>query len=218
MAQHRSIRAIVFDFGGVLTGPIRESITSSLVTHRIDADRYALVIGEWLARASQAGTPVHRLETGSIAPAEFERLLAAQLVTVDGSPVVPDGLLSRLFGGLTVLPTMVDLVREIGSLGLRTGLLSNSWGNSYPMTLIDEIFDGAVISGEVGLRKPDPMIYRMMLERIDVTPEESVFIDDSQSNTDAATALGMRAILHTDPVSTRARLTELIPTLERPRP
>jgi putative hydrolase of the HAD superfamily len=208
------VRAVVFDYGGVLTGPMRESFAIWMAKHRIAPESFSRVLKLWMSRSAPAGTPVHLLETGSITVAEFERTLAAELATVDGSPVVAEGLLSRAFGALSVEPTMIELVRAVGSVGLRTGLLSNSWGNIYPMELIDELFDGVVISGDVGLRKPDPAIYRMILERVDVSPAESVFVDDAEPNVVAAAELGMHAILHTDPSTTMARLAELVPELD----
>ena len=214
MARTGPIRAVVFDFGGVLTGPMVGGFDAWLAADRIQPDSFYQAIRKWMSRSADDGTPVHQLETGAMSVAEFEVALAAELVRVDGSPVTSDGLLARVFRQIRVEATMIDLVRELRTHGLRTGLLSNSWGDIYPRGLIEELFHDAVISGEVGLRKPDPRIYRMILERIGIPPEESVFIDDARPNVDAAEALGMAAILHTDPGATRAALAELVPRMQ----
>jgi putative hydrolase of the HAD superfamily len=206
-----TVRAAVFDYGGVLTTPVRDSIAAWLAADGIRPETFSAALKAWMSRSAPTGTPVHRLETGELPPGEFERLLAAELDTHDGSPVLAEGLLTRLFGGTRIDEAMVELVRELRDRGVRTVLLSNSWGNAYPRELIAELFDGVVISAEVGLRKPDPRIYRLALDHADVPPEQAVFVDDATPNTEAAEALGMHAVRHQDPAATRRRLAELVP-------
>lgn len=205
--------AVIFDYGGVLTTPVRDSIAAWLRRDGIRPESFSRTLKAWMSRSVPVGTPVHRLETGELPVADFERCLAAELATHDGSPVVAPGLLSRLFAGTRVEPDMVGLVRELRALGLRTVLLSNSWGDTYPRELLDELFDGVVISGEVGLRKPDPLIYRRALESAGAQAHRAVFVDDAGPNVEAAAALGLHALLHTDPADTRRRLAALIPGL-----
>ena len=98
------------------------------------------------------------LERGEIAVADFEAMLADELGRL-GSPVTAQGLLGRLLAGLEEPePRMFDLVRAARTAGLRTALLSNSWGNTYPREGWDSLFDAVVISGEVGMRKPEERI------------------------------------------------------------
>lgn len=207
------LRAAVFDYGGVLTTPVRHTIASWLEADRITPESFSRTLRSWLSRSAPDGTPIHRLETGELGTAEFERLLAAELTTYDGSPVLAEGLLTRLFREMGTDAVMIGLVREIRSSGVRTVLLSNSWGNTYPRELIAELFDGVVISGEVGLRKPDPKIYHLALDQIGAAAAESVFIDDAEPNIEAAAALGMHTVHHAEPAVTRRRLAELIPGL-----
>jgi epoxide hydrolase-like predicted phosphatase len=101
---------------------------------------------------------------------------------------------------------MLGVVRRAHASGLRTGLLSNSWGNDYPRDGWDELFDAVVISGEVGLRKPDPEIYALAAERLGVPAEETVFVDDLSTNVRAAAAAGMVGVHHTDPDRTISEL------------
>jgi putative hydrolase of the HAD superfamily len=95
--------------------------------------------------------------------------------------------------------------------GLRTGLLSNSWGMAdYPRHLFPAMFDAVVISGEVGMRKPEERIFQHAAGLIGLDPGECVFIDDIGVNVAAAEAIGMTGVLHTDPAATLATLSDLL--------
>ena len=106
---------------------------------------------------------------------------------------------------------MVDAVRAARGAGIATGLISNSWGTTrYPRELLAELFDGVVISGEVGIRKPAPRIYELGAEAIERAPAECVFVDDLPFNLPPATELGMATVHHTDPRETIAELERLL--------
>jgi epoxide hydrolase-like predicted phosphatase len=106
---------------------------------------------------------------------------------------------------------MVDAVRAAREAGLRTGLISNSWGTTrYPHDLLAELFDGIVISGEVGIRKPAPRIYELGAEAAGLEPARCVFIDDLPFNLPPAQELGMAVVHHTAPESTIAELEGLL--------
>ena len=106
---------------------------------------------------------------------------------------------------------MIDAVRTARQAGIRTGLISNSVGTDiYDRTLIDELFEAVVISGEVGLHKPQPEIYELACERLGVEPRQAVFVDDLRENCAGAEAVGMIAILHRETPKTLARLNELL--------
>lgn len=207
------VDAVVFDYGGVLTTPVRDAIASWIERERIDPDSFSSVLRRWLSRHAQPGTPIHRLEMGQLSIAEFDALLAAELTTVDG--MMPDrvGLLAGLFADMRVDPAMVGLVEELRGLGLKVGMLSNSWGNTYPRQLFDWLFDPVVISGEVGLRKPDAAIYELVLAQLSLPAERVVFIDDAEANVEGALAVGMRAFRHHVAATTRDALTALVPGL-----
>jgi len=209
----RQVDAVIFDYGGVLTNAVADSIRAWHEADGIDPGSFTRTLRAWLGHDVPVGTPVHRLETGELSIAEFETLLAAELTTVDGRPIEAEGILGRLFAGMRADAVMFDLVTELREAGLKVGLLSNSWGNAYPRERIDALFDHIVISGEVGLRKPDPAIYRMSLTGLGVSPDRAVFIDDAEPNTLGAAALGMHTILHTSADETRAALVDLIPDL-----
>ncbi|MEB3371068.1 HAD family hydrolase [Saccharopolyspora mangrovi] len=212
-AASPTVRAVVFDYGGVLTTPTRDSINAWLAEERIRPELFSAALKEWLSRNAPAGTPVHLLETGELDADGFNKALAARLRTFDDEPVPPDDLLGRLFGRMRPEPAMLTLVRDLRERGIRTALLSNSWGNidSYPWEQLAGLFDSTVLSGEVGLRKPDPRIYRMSLDALGLDAAQTAFVDDGAPNVDAARDLGIHAVLHTGPAETRARLAELLP-------
>ncbi|MEV6329332.1 HAD family phosphatase [Streptomyces sp. NPDC051909] len=211
------VEAVVFDYGGVLTLPVKQSIAAWLAADGIEPDSFSRTLRAWMSRDAPTGTPVHRLETGELTVEEFDALLAAELTTTDGHPVDPVGVLSRLFAGMRPDPEMFTLVEELRGLGIRVGLLSNSWGDTYPRERIDALLDPVVISGEVGLRKPDAPIYELTLARLGVAADRALFLDDAEPNVLGARAVGMRAHLHVDAPSTRAALAALVPGL-RPTP
>ncbi|MER7078428.1 putative hydrolase of the HAD superfamily [Saccharopolyspora kobensis] len=211
----RPARAVIFDYGGVLTTSGRAALHGWIEQEGIRPETFSAAIKEWLSRDAPPGTPIHRLETGELDAEDFNRTLAQRLRSIDGSPVAPEGLLQRMFARMRSEPAMLDLVRDLRAGGVRTALLSNSWGNDYPWDLLDGLFDVAVISAEVRLRKPDPRIYRMALERLELSAEQVVFVDDGAPNVDAARRLGMRTVLHTDPAATRAQVCALTTVTSR---
>lgn len=204
-------QAVLFDYGGVLTGPVGVSIDAWLRADGIDPASFTKVLRTWMSRSAPEGTPVHRLETGELPPEEFEQLLAAELKTHHGTPVEPTGLLGRLFAGMRAAPEMFELVEQLKAGGVRVGLLSNSWGNTYPRQRINDLFDPVVISGEIGLRKPHAPIFEHALARWGLTAGEVVFIDDAGPNIEGARSLGLTAVHHTSAEATHAALTHYFP-------
>lgn len=204
-----SPRAVLFDFGGVLTSAVADSFGVWVVENDVDGPAAAAVIGGWLSGAQGEPNPLHALETGSAPAHEFETALAERLRRRDGSPVSPVGLLDGLFAGLRPQEEMWQLAGELRRSGTAVGLLSNSWGGQYPEQRLAEVFDDVVISERVGLRKPDPAIYRLAAQRIGVAATGCVFIDDLPINVTAAQRLGMSGIVHKDPAGTRLALQRL---------
>ncbi|MEU6642640.1 HAD family phosphatase [Saccharomonospora sp. NPDC046836] len=211
MRKSYGLDAVLFDYGGVLTNPVRHSIEAWLAADGIEPASFSRTLRRWLSRDAEEGTPIHRLETGELTAAEFDALLAAELTSVDQRPVEPTGMLSRLFAGMRPEPVMFALAEELRGLGIRVGLLSNSWGNTYPRERIDALFEPVVISGEVGLRKPHRQIFDLALQRLDLPASRVLFVDDAEPNVLGARAVGLQALQHADPASTRAALAALIP-------
>jgi epoxide hydrolase-like predicted phosphatase len=148
------------------------------------------------AASSASFTPVHQLERGEISPAEFERALAGAL-GARGSRVEAEGLLDRMLGDLAELSDdMLGLVVRARRAGLRTALLSNSWGDHYPDALFQGLFDSVVISGRVGMRKPEERIFLHTARELGLAPGRCVMVDDLPANVRAAAAAGMVGVLH----------------------
>ena len=197
-----------------MTGPIRDMVRVWLDDEDIDHQHYAAVMRPWVLEAydpSPNGNPIHALERGECTTAEFEQLLAGRITRRDGSNISPDGLLGRMFSGSAYCDPMHAMFPVVREAGLRTGLLSNSWGVAdYPRDLFPGLFDVVVISGEVGMRKPEERIFRHTAGLLGLTPQECVFIDDLEVNVTAAEAVGMTAVLHDDPAVTIARLGDIL--------
>jgi putative hydrolase of the HAD superfamily len=207
-----TLRGLIIDWGGVLTTPLADAIAAWIEADDIELDGYRIVMREWFTDSYAGGgiSPVHGLEDGSLPVAEFERRLAARIRTRAGSEVVAEGLLTRMFSTFEPVEAMYEVLRRARAQGVRTCLLSNSWGGGYPRELFDELFDAVVISGEVGMRKPDAAIFEHALELIGLPATECVFVDDIDHNIHAAEELGIVGLHHTDVRTTVARLEELL--------
>ena len=153
------LQGLVVDWGGVLTSSLAETMTAWCEADGIDYAHYREVIRSMLGEEYEAEArvnPIHALERGEMTVPHFEIELARRLRTTSGFAVSAAGLLERMFARFESAPDMNGLVRRAHAAGLRTALLSNSWGNSYPRDGWDDMFDAVVISGEVGMRKPEP--------------------------------------------------------------
>ncbi|MFC4011507.1 HAD family hydrolase [Nonomuraea purpurea] len=207
------VTGVLIDWGGVLTTSLSDSIARWIAADRIDGDHYREVMRELIDHAYREGNgenAIHALERGEIDGPSFERDLAARLLTLDGAPPVAEGLLERMFAGFERVDAMYDMLRDVRVNGVKTCLVSNSWSNTYPRDDWDEVFDAVVISGEVGMRKPEARIFHHALDRIGLAGEECVFVDDIEANILAARALGIAGIHHRDADTTIAELESLL--------
>jgi len=207
------LRGLLVDYGGVLTNPLAEVMGGWLDADGIDRERFTGLMRRWFATDAERN-PVHDLETGRIDVADFERRLAAELLDGTEAGLAGSqrtaGMLARMFAGMRVEPEMVEVVRAARAAGVRTGLLSNSWGLDYAREGWDALFDAVVISGEVGLRKPDPAIYALAAERLGLSAVEIVFVDDLGPNVRAAVAVGMVGVRHVEVGATVEELEVLL--------
>ena len=201
--------ALVVDFGGVLTTPLQAAMVAF-------ADDMGIEF-QHLARAALGGymgsedSLVFGFETGRISEEEFSAAFAERLREYSGAEVDPDGLVTRLFSRLQLEETMLSAIAAARAGGLKTGLLSNSWGTAlYPRERLDALFDVSVISGEVGMRKPDPAIFELTVRRLGVVPERCVFVDDHPGHLTSAAEAGMTTVLHRDPAQTIVELESLL--------
>ena len=206
--DRQPLAALVVDYGGVLTTPLADTMAAWLRAERVSAELFGELMREWLADGV-AASPAHDLETGRIAVADFERLLAERLRDRTGAGPLADGLLARMFAGFRAAPGMFGVLREARNHGLHTALLSNSWGAEYDRDGWDELFDAVVISGEIGLRKPEPEIYLLTARQLGLAPEQCVFVDDLAINVRGAAKIGMVGVHHTSVESTVEELEAL---------
>lgn len=148
---------------------------------------------------------LHLLELGTISDDEFFDRMCERYATMGNDPIDPRVAQKVIFGrGMVASSAMADAVRQVKAAGYRTALLTNIsrggealWRGLFP---VEELFDVVIDSSRVGLRKPDPRIYRLTCERLGVAPERCLFIDDLECNVSAAAELGMEVIQCLDPV------------------
>ena len=191
---------LLVDFGGVLTTNVFDAFADFCRVEGLAPD----TVRDRFMTDPEARDLLGDLETGRIDEAEFEPRFAA-LLGLERA----EGLIDRLFAGMVPEPAMLDAVRAARRGGVRTGLLSNSWGQErYDRATLEELFDTVVISGEVGMRKPSPEIYALAAERLGREPERIVFVDDLPGNLKPAREIGMATVLHRDAGATVAELEQ----------
>jgi epoxide hydrolase-like predicted phosphatase len=196
-----TLRGLLVDFGGVLTGDVFASFDTFCATEGLPAG----TVTRLFRTDDEAQRLLAGLEDGTLAEADFEERFAALL------GVSAPGLIERLMGHAAPDMAMLATVRAAREQGVRTGLISNSWGvDRYDRTLLSELFDGVVISAEVGVRKPAPRIYALGAESVGLAPDECVYIDDLPGNLKPARALGMTTLHHRSTPDTIATLRDLL--------
>ena len=198
-----SARGLIVDFGGVLTTNVFESFRAFSEAEGLEPN----TVKELFRSRGEGLDLLRRLERGELTVEQFEPKFAAVLGIEERS----EGMVERLFAGVGPDERMVEAVRRTRAAGVPTGLISNSWGRTtYDEQLIEELFDAAVISGDVGLHKPEPEIFHLGAERLGVPPQECVFVDDLRENCEGAEAVGMTAILHRGADTTLPELERLL--------
>ncbi|HUA46109.1 MAG TPA: HAD family phosphatase [Solirubrobacteraceae bacterium] len=192
---------LLVDWGGVLTSDVFASFRAFCELEGLEADAIASAFRD----DPSCRDLLIAFETGTVPEEEFEAQFAPAL------GVAAPGLIDRLFAGSAPDEEMIEVVRRARSAGVRTGLVSNSWGTRrYPRELLGELFDGVVISAEVGIRKPSPEIYALGAESIGVEPAACVFVDDLPFNLSPAAELGMATVHHRDADHTILELERLL--------
>jgi putative hydrolase of the HAD superfamily len=197
------VKGLLVDFGGVLTTNVFQSFREFSEREGLDPDH----VKEKFRSDPDALGLLRKLEKGEVDVEEFEPAFASAIGVSD-----PSGLVERLFRGIGPDERMLDAVRAARRSGVRTGLISNSWGSGleYDPALMEELFDAVVISGDVGMHKPEPEIFELGASRIGVAAADCVFVDDLRENCEGAEAVGMTAVLHRGADSTLPRLEELL--------
>jgi epoxide hydrolase-like predicted phosphatase len=193
---------LLIDWGGVLTTDLFASFASFFEQEGLDTAQVRTLFRD----DRDARRLLIDMETGAISEEEFEPRLAEALGVAEHA-----NLIDRMMAGAQPDPVMIAAVRAAKRAGVRTGLVSNSWGTRrYPRDLLTELFDGIVISGEEGTRKPDSRMYELGAQRIGLPPEACVYVDDLPFNLEPAEALGMATVHHVDAGTTVAELERLL--------
>lgn len=196
----REYKSLLVDFGGVLTTNIWVSFDRFCEAEGLEPGAVLRLFRD----DPEALSDLRKLECGEYSDQEFEERFARRL------GVAREGLISRMFAGLEPEEAMIDAVKSARGAGLQTALISNSWGTGIYERAPMEIFDAVIVSGDVGLHKPQPEIYLLAAERVATEPEACVFVDDLRENIEGAEAVGMTGVLHRDPAVTLERLGRLL--------
>lgn len=222
LSSPRLIDAVIFDFGGVLASNGRPSDVAKRFPNDPADKVMRVMMGDY---GQDTDHPWHRLERGEISMVEYREqlgplVLEAGLQPNTNSLATPTAKSSDSKNpsivGFAFEPNhlVVDLVHELKASGFRLGVLTNNvrelrqvW---WPMLDFANIFDDVVDSHEVGMRKPNHAIYELSLSRLGVEAGRTAFLDDAQSNVNAAAAVGMHAIwVDIDPTDAVQRVRQL---------
>ena len=200
-SENGRYQGLLIDWGGVLTSDLFASFRAFCELEGLEPDTVRLRFRE----DRDCRDLLIALETGTVEEDQFE-LRFAELLGV----AAPE-LIDRMFAGSAPDEEMLGAVRRARAAGIRTGLVSNSWGTRrYPREVLAELFDGVVISGEVGIRKPAPEIYAIGAESIGLAPDACVFVDDLPFNLEPAAELGMATVHHRTARETLSELERLL--------
>jgi len=190
-------RVLISDFGGVLTSPLE----AGFLAYQEESGVTLAELGRAMAGAAEehGDQPLFQLERGEITEAEFRARIEAHLERDFDLARLIELSIKRVESNTP----MVEFVRELRADGVRAALLTNNvreWESLWRSPLVDDLFEVVVVSAEVGLRKPDPAIYTLTLERLgdSVSAEDCVFVDDLEINCEAARALGIQAVHFVD--------------------
>ncbi len=192
------IRAVISDFGGVLTTPL----IGSFAAYQDQTGISPVALGRAMQAIAEAdgAHPLYELEKGRVSEASFLARLAEALEPELGHRPRMHGFKEIYFEALEPNPEMIALMRRVKERGARMALLTNNvreweplWRSMLP---VDEIFEFVVDSAYVGMRKPEPEIYRLTLARLGagIAPWECLFVDDIEVNVEAARSLGLKAV------------------------
>ena len=208
--QSKRYRGLLFDFNGVLTTDLFEAYRRFCQGVGLAGE----ALCDLLTDDEEGHGLLVDLEVGKLPQEEFERTVGERL-GIDGRRLV-----ERVMSTMREEPAVLEVAERARASGIRTGVVSNSLGtapfNPYTAWRLPERFDVVVLSEEIGLRKPDPRVFKIASDELGVPPEACVFVDDMAPNLEPARQLGMAVVHHTDAERTVAQLEEIF-ELERGR-
>jgi epoxide hydrolase-like predicted phosphatase len=190
------VKAIISDFGGVLTSPLLDSFLAFQKSSGVPLEELGKALAA-IARRSGAN-PLFELETGRMTEPEFLSAIGAQLSEQVGRKIELEGFGERYFASLRPNQALIDYMRDLRGRGYRLAICTNNvreWEQRWRRMLpVDDIFHVVVDSAFVGTRKPERRIYEITLERLEVPAQSALMVDDVEVNCQAARELGMRAV------------------------
>jgi putative hydrolase of the HAD superfamily len=193
-----AVKAVISDFGGVLTTPLLHSFAAIQDEMGIDASTLGRAMQRIAEREGEH--PLFELERGRLSEADFLAQLRRELAVDLGHEPELHRFSELYFEALDVNDPMIAVMRDARSRGYRMALLTNNVREWEPqwraMVPVDEIFEVIVDSAYVGLRKPEPEIYELTVERLGdgIGPSDCLFVDDVEVNVKTARQLGMEAV------------------------
>jgi putative hydrolase of the HAD superfamily len=186
-----SYSGLILDFGGVVTTDFYGALDAFSERAGLDAGAFVRTLRE----VPEGRAALAAVESGRMPQREFEQVMGRLLGLDD------NGLLEGALADLRPRPEIIDLTRRARIRGIRVAALSNSWGTGdydpYAGWDLEDLFDAVVISDRVGLRKPDPEIFRFTASKIGLPPSECLFVDDTEHNLPGARDLGMGTMFFT---------------------
>jgi putative hydrolase of the HAD superfamily len=190
------VRAVISDFGGVLTSPLEGSFQAFQDTSGVPLAELGKAMA---AIGSRLGVnPLFELETGRLTEADFLAQIGVQLSAQLGRTIDMDGFGERYFAHLEPNAPMIAYMRELRVRGYKLAICTNNvreWEHRWRAMLpVEEIFDVVVDSAFVGTRKPEPRIYELTLEALGVDAGSALLIDDIEANCTGARELGIQAV------------------------
>jgi putative hydrolase of the HAD superfamily len=208
------IKAVISDFGGVLTTPLMNSFLALQDQIGISVEAFGKAMQTVTERDGEH--PLYEMEKGHMTEERFLELLGEALEPELGHRPELHRFREIFFNALEVNEPMLDLMREIKARGYRMALLTNNvkeWEALWrPMTPVDEIFEFVVDSAFVGTRKPERKIYEITVERLGdgIAPGDCLFIDDVEVNCDGAREYGIHAVHYREPEQAIAEIREAL--------
>jgi putative hydrolase of the HAD superfamily len=204
-----TFEAVVFDLGGVVYPSPLDVFRAYERDHGLP-DRF---ISEVVLADPEHGA-WSRLERGELGFDEFCDAFDAECAAHGGTVSARD-LMAAVGSELAPRPAMVAAIASIRRHGLKTGALTNNWSDDTTdgdrqRWSVTDWFDVVVESATEGLRKPDPRIYRLVCERLEVSPKATVFLDDLGANLKPARELGMTTIKVAEPDAALAELAAVL--------
>jgi putative hydrolase of the HAD superfamily len=196
-----AVRAVLFDYGGVLTNPIEASLDTFAVRYGLTAPQINAAVGAVSRR--EGHHLMGALETGRVSEVEVARKVSAELTRVTGRPVEIVEYREQWFGCRLPNAEFLSYVPGLRDRGYALGLLTNNvreWRTSWRAGVPVSLFDVVVDSSAEGVRKPDPAFYAIALRRLaarGIDPEACLMVDDVAENCAAAAGAGMRAVRFT---------------------